>query len=410
MNQAEQTGKKSNQKRLKRFFKTAFMGLLVLCVAAGVGVAAMPKPVPVEATQVRKGQLVITVNEDGTARVKDRYVVSAPLAGNLARIELRAGDEIKQGQVVARLVPSRAPLLDARSRSQTEADVAASYAGVKQAQAQVERASAALEFSRKETGRYKQLRDQKVITEQEMERLLLDERSREAELTSARFGEKVAAHKLTMAQAALGHYADADNKDALTVTSPVSGRVLRLIQQSEGVVQAGTPLLEVGDPAALELVVDVLTSDAVSIKPGHHVQIDEWGGPPLNAVVRNVEPSAFTRVSALGVDEQRVNAVIDLRDPYDKWAALGDGYRVEARIEVLRTDDVLLVPQSALFRASGQWATYLLVDDVARLTRVSVGRRNDQEAEITAGLSPGARLVVHPSEKVKDGVSVQVHK
>lgn len=407
MNQAEKT-RKPDPKRLKRVVKTALSAVVVLCIAAGVGVAAMPKPVPVEATHARRGQLVITVNEDGTARVKDRYVVSAPLAGNLARIELRAGDEIKQGQVLARLVPSRAPLLDARSRSQTEADVAASYAGVKQAQAQVERAQAALDFSRKETARYKQLRDQKVITEQEMERLLLDERSREAELTSARFGQKVAAHKLTMTQAALGHYTDADNKDALTVTSPVGGRVLRLIQQSEGVVQAGTPLLEVGDPSALELVVDVLTSDAVSVKPGNHVQIDEWGGPPLDAVVRNVEPSAFTRVSALGVDEQRVNAVIDLRDPYDKWHALGDGYRVEARIEVLRTDDVLLVPQSALFRAAGQWATYLLVDGVARLTHVQVGRRNDQQAEITAGLSPTAHLIIHPSEKVTDGISVKV--
>lgn len=407
MNQAQPPRKQSAQKRVKRWVKTGLWVAAGALVLAGVVSAALPKPIPVETTKARMGELVITVDEDGIARVKDRYVVSAPLAGNLARIELRAGDEVKQGQVLARIVPLRAPLLDARSRSQTEADVAASHAGVKQAQAQVERANAALEFSRKEMARYQQLLQQKVITAQEMERLELDHRSREAELTSARFGEKVAAHKLTMAQAALGHYGDGGQSEVLTVTSPVSGRVLKLIQQSEGVVQGGTPLLEIGDPTALELVVDVLTSDAVSIKPGHRVQIAEWGGAPLSAVVRTVEPSAFTRVSALGVDEQRVNAIIDLRDPYDQWSALGDGYRVEAHIEVLRTGQALLAPQSALFRSEGRWATYLVQDGTARLTPVEVGRRNDRDAEITAGITQDLRLIVHPNDKVVDGVRVE---
>jgi len=391
----------------KRWFKRIFTSLLILGAAAAAVVSALPKPLPVETVTATRGELVLTVHEDGITRVKDRYAISAPLSGNLTRIELRAGDGVKQGDVVARIVPSRAPLLDARSRSQTEADVAASSAGIKQAQAQVDRAQVALEFARQEAARHKQLYGQKVITEQELERLLLDERTRQAELTSAQFGEKVARHKLTMAQAALGHYTATGAQEALSVTSPVTGRVLKVIQQSEGVVQAGAPLLEVGDPTALEIVVDVLTSDAVSIQPGHPVSITEWGGAPLSAVVRTVEPSAFTRVSALGVDEQRVNAIVDLRDPYDQWARLGDGYRVEAHIEVSRTSDVLLVPKSALFRANGTWAAYRVEDGAARLVQVEVGKSNESVAEISAGLGPGAQLVARPSDKVNDGVKIQ---
>ena len=397
----------SPAKRKPRIFKRLLLSAVGLAIFGGIIVAALPKPVPVEIARASRGELVITVDEDGTARVKDRYVVSAPLGGQLARIELRAGDEVKQGDIVARIVPSRAPLLDARSKSQTEAEVAAAHAGVMQAKAQVERAQAALEFSKREAVRYRELLAQRVVTEQEVERLLLDERSREAELTSARFGEKVAAHKLTMSRAALGHYQDTDEHEVLTVTSPVTGRVLKVIEQSEGVIQAGSPLLEVGDPRALEIVVDVLTSDAVRIQPGHHVSLVEWGGEPLSAVVRTVEPSAFTRVSALGVDEQRVNAVLDLRDGYDKWVQLGDGYRVEAKIEVFRALNVILVPQSALFRVRGSWATYQVREGKAHLTPIEVGHRNDRFAEIVAGLKEGTPIVVHPSDKVVQDVQVQ---
>jgi HlyD family secretion protein len=179
-----------------------------------------------------------------------------------------------------------------------------------------------------------------------------------------------------------------------------------VIQQSEGVVQPGTPLLELGDPTALEIVVDVLTKDAVNIRPGSAVTIEEWGGEPLPARVRLVEPSAFTRVSALGVEEQRVNAIVDLDVPYEQWKALGDGYRVEARIEVFRAEEAVKVPASALFRRDGGWAVFVAAGEVARLRTLETGRRNDREVEVLGGLEPGEAVILHPSDRVQDGVQI----
>jgi HlyD family secretion protein len=406
MNELTTKPTKQTKRLARRILKRAFLGVVLGLAASGVIFALRPQPVSVEVAKAGRGELVVTVDEDGRARVKDRYVVSVPLAGNLARIELRAGDYVKQGQVVARIVPSQAPLMDARSRSQAEAEVAAAQAGLKQSEAQVERATAALEFADAEAGRFRSLLRGQVVSQQEVERMELEQRSRKAELTSASFGEKVALHKLAMARAALGHYRARSDEEVLTVTSPISGRVLKLIQQSEGVVQAGTPLLEVGNPEALEIVVDVLTSDAVKILPGSSAIVEEWGGEALDAIVRVVEPSAFTRLSALGVEEQRVNAVVDLIGPYDKWSKLGDGYRVEARIETFRAEGVLLAPESALFRHQGKWAAYVVKNGIATLRIVTVGRRSDTLAMIEFGLEEGEILVLHPSDKVVDGVKL----
>lgn len=382
------------------------MVLVGLGIVGGLVFAALPKPVPVEGARVTRGELVVTVDEDGKARVKDRYVVSAPLLGNLARIELRAGDEVKQGQVLARLVPLRSPLLDARSRSQSQARISAADAATRQARAQIERGKAALEFAKNEAKRHRALFEQQAISQMELDRVLLEERSRIAELTSAEFGANVAAHEARMARAALGHQEAPEDLDGFTVPSPVTGRVLRIIQQSEGVVQPGTPLLELGDPKALEIVVDVLTSDAVNVRPGSPARIVEWGGAALEASVRTIEPSAFTRLSALGVEEQRVNALLDLSSPYEAWRSLGDGYRVEARIEVYRANGALVVPESALFRHEGKWAVFVLVEGRAKLQQLEVGRRSESFAEVTAGLGEGISVSVHPSDSVVDGVSV----
>ncbi len=398
--------KTAGSRSVRRLIKRILTALVVLAVIAGVVMTAMPKPVPVELGRAERGELVVTVDEDGKTRVKDRYIVSAPLSGNLGRIELRAGDEVKQGEVLARLVPLQAPLLDARSRSETEARVSAALASQRQVQAQIERAEVAYDFARKEAERHKSLFADKAISQMELDRVLSDERARKAELTSAQFGAKVAAHELRMTRAALGRYDSRENTDSLTVPSPVSGRVLKVIQQSEGVIQAGAPLLEVGDPKALEIVVDVLTSDAVSIRPGSPVHIDEWGGETLDAVVRTVEPSAFTRLSALGVEEQRVNAIIDLTAPYEDWSQLGDGYRVEARIEVFRADNALKIPQSSLFRQDASWAAFIVEGNVAKLKQLEVGRRNDTHAEVLSGLSEGQTIVVHPNDDVVDTVEV----
>ena len=385
--------------------------LTTLLLAAGVGVAlAMrPKPLEVEVATAQRAPLLVTVNEDGVTRVTDRFVVSAPLSGNVARIELHAGDSVKQGDVVARILPLRAPLLDARSRSELEARVNASIAALSQSKAQIDRARVARDYAVDESENARKLEKTGTLSRQALDRALVDERSRNAELASAEFGARVAANELTMARAALGRMSASDAGDQFEVTSPVSGRVLRVVQVSEGVVQAGTNLLEVGDPSALEIAVDVLTSDAVHVVPGARVTIEEWGGDPLSATVRMIEPSAFTRLSALGVEEQRVNAVMDVVSPYESWKALGDGYRVAARIEIYRNEGALTIPWSALFRRGQSWAVFSVAGGVAQLRQLRIGRRNELNAEVLEGLDVGARVILHPSDKITDGSPVAVH-
>lgn len=397
------------KRQLRRIINRVLGGAFVLGVVGLLVFAWMPKPVPVVVQAVDRGDVVVTVDEDGQTRVKDRYVVSAPLAGHLERIELRPGDMVKKGQTVARLVPLSAPLLDVRSREQAEARVAAANAALRQSRAQVERIQTSLDFANKELQRQKGLAAQDVISQQALDKATLDQRSLEAELTSSKFGSQVASYELRMAEAALGRAKGvkaAGDSEQLEVTSPVDGRVLRLINESEGVVQAGAQLLEVGDPAALEVVVEVLTKDAVNIQPGAAVSIEAWGGAPLQAHVRRVEPSAFTEVSSLGVEEQRVNALVDLDSPYEQWNALMDGFRIEARIVIASAKGVMRVPMSALFRRDEGWALYAVQDERALLRRVEVGKQNGLQAEIVSGLDLGDQVVVHPSDRVADGVRV----
>ncbi len=411
---SEKSGAKRNNRALRRsagkWIKRVLLAAFGLGLLAMIVFAWLPKPVSVETAVAEKGKLVVTVDEDGRTRVKDRYVISAPLTGNVARVELRPGDSVKQGDVLARLVPLTAPLLDARTRKEAEARVNASAAARLQAKAQIERAQATLAYAKKQAKQTRELVAKGVVAESEADRTDLEERSREAELTSAKFGAKVADHELSMARAALGAFSapgKVPSGEQMVVPSPVAGRVLKVIQESEGVVQAGAPLVEVGDPSALEIVVDVLTSDAVRIPSGARVLIERWGGETLHGRVRLVEPSAFTRLSALGVEEQRVNAVIDLDEPYAKWKPLMDGYRVEAKIIVWQGEDVVKVPSSALFRSGDGWAVFVTRDGRAQTTAVKIGQNNGLEAQIMEGLAPGDRVVVHPSDRVADGVRVE---
>jgi HlyD family secretion protein len=395
---------------LGRWAKRGLWTLVLLAAAGGLVFAWMPQPIPVDAAAVERGRLEVTVDEDGRTRVKNRYVVSAPLTGNLARIALDPGDLVEEGAVLARLLPLDAPMLDGRSRRSTEAQVAAAGAAQRQAAAQIERARAALEFARRDAEQQRALRAQGAVTDREVERAELEERTAQADVTSAEFGARVAAYELETARAALGRMQPGakSSGEEEVVTSPVRGRVLQVITRNEGVVQAGSPLVELGDPAALEVAVDILTSDAVEVKPSCSVTLEAWGGPPLSGRVRLVEPSAFTRVSSLGVEEQRVNAVIDLTEPYAKWSRLGDGYRVEARIVTWAGDGVLSVPVSAAFRSGDGWAVYAVEEGRARLRPVEIGHRTDTRVEIVSGLSEGARVIPHPSDRVKDGVEVSV--
>lgn len=394
--------------KTSRIIRRVVGALFALGVVALIVVASLPKPVPVDTAEVVRGPLEVTVDEDGRTRVEDRFVVDAPIGGRVGRPELQAGDPITEGQVVARIAPLPPQLMDPRSRAQAEARVASARAAQRQARASVSRAQAAAEQAERDRERQTRLSKSGGVAAAAAERATYEARARSEELTSARFGVRVADYELRMAQAALGRHGDADG-DQMEVPAPIDGRVLRVLQESEGVVQAGTPLLEVGDPAALEIVVDVLTADAVRIQSGAPVRIERWGGEvALEGRVRRIEPSAFTKVSALGVEEQRVNVVIGIESPRERWEVLGDGYRVEARIRVWRDDDVLQVPSSALFRTDEGWAVFVVEGEQAARRLVEVGRQTGIDAAIESGLEAGERVIVHPSDQIADGVGVEL--
>jgi HlyD family secretion protein len=304
-------------------------------------------------------------------------------------------------------------LLDARSREQAQARVAGAKAAGSQAKAQIERAKAALAFAKQEVQRIRPLVERGIESSATLQRATLDVDTRQAELTSAKFASRVAEHEEQVARLAFGRLdegATGDDSEQLELTSPIQGRVLAVRHESGGVTAAGTPLLELGDPTALEIVVDVLTRDAVQIQRGAPATITRWGGDTLDAKVRLVEPSAFTRVSSLGVEEQRVNVILDLEQPYEVWASLGEGYRIEANITIWQADDVVRVPSSALFRHEDAWAVFAIDGELAKLTPVEVGRRSTVQAEIVSGLEPGTRVIVHPSDRVADGATVTWHR
>jgi HlyD family secretion protein len=384
-----------------------YIGLGVLFLAAIVS-AWIPKPLPAESAVAAHGAMKVTVDEDGQARVKDRYVVSAPLAGSLARIELDPGDGVKEKQVLAHIAPVQPALLDTRSKASAEARLAQAVAAQKQSQVQIERAQTNFDLSKTELERNQKLFEKGAGSRQALETAELNERRSTAELESQRFGARVAEFEVDMARAALVRLPGSrETGSQLEIPSPVSGRVLKVMHKSEGVVQPGTQLLEVGDPAALEVVVDVLTSDAARIAPGAPVVLDRWGGNPIEGRVRRVEPSAFTRLSALGVEEQRVNVLIDLTSLRDQWTALGDGYRVEAHITVWDAPDVVRVPASAVFRQENGWALFQVADGRAKLTKVELGQRTTREVQVVKGLNGGEKVIVHPSDKIADGVKVR---
>jgi len=394
---------------LRKWIRRVLIALAVLAVVGLIVVAWIPNPVEVEVAEVSRGALVVTVNEDGRTRVKDRYTVSAPVTGNLARPDLEAGDSIEQEQVLARLVPLPPPLLDSRTRAEAKARVDAAMAARRQAQAAVNRARFQRDFAKQESKRAQAVVQQGGLARSDADRAVSTYRSSEEELRSAEFGGRVAEHQLKLAQTTLMQLSgQGEEGEQLEIISPVAGQVLKLFHESEGVVQSGTPILELGDPAALEVVVDVLSQDATRIPRGAPTLIERWGGKnPLRGHVRIVEPSAFTKLSALGVEEQRVNVIINMDDDRELWESLGDGYRVEARISVWEGKDVLRVPASAVFRSEDSWATFVVEDDAAVIRTVELGETNGLETEVLSGLEEGEMVIAYPSDSVRDGVSVE---
>ncbi len=398
---------REHKRKLVRGIRQGIALFAILAAAAAVVLALRPRPVPVDVATVARGALSVTIEETGITRVKDRYVISAPVAGSISRQLLEAGDPVKEGDVVAEIAPSLAPLLDTRSRSEAQARVTAALSALGQAQALAARANVAQDLARDDLARKRTLAHGGSLPPQDLERAEFELRMRGEEVASAAFAVKVAAGQLRVAQAALG--GDAASRDRhVDVVAPASGRVLRVLQKSAGVVPAGAPLLEVGDPEALELVADLLTTDAVRVQPGTPVAIQGWGGDrALAARVRRVEPSAFTKLSALGVEEQRVNVIGAFTEPRTAWAALGDNFRIEARLTLWQGDGVIKVPQGAAFRHGDGWAVFRVESGRARLAPVQIGHRGETEVEITSGLSPGMVVAVHPGDRVKDGARVE---
>ncbi len=389
--------------------RLAFL-VLVLTGAGAIAYALRPVPVAVETAVIGPGALRVTVDEDGRTRIRERYVVSAPLAGRLSRISLREGDSVTAGQtVLAAIDPLDPSLLDPRARAEAEARVGAAEASLMQAGANLSSADAALELAQSELGRLREAAAKGAAAAQELDRAVATQAIRAAERQATGFAGEIARFEVELARAALRRMTPTpnDGDGRFEIAAPVSGRVLRVIQESAAVVQAGAPLVEIGDPEDLELVVDVLSRDAVAIKPGAPALLEQWGGEtPLHGRVRLIEPAAFTKISALGVEEQRVNVLIDIVDPSEARGGLGDGFRIEARIVVWEEPEVLVAPTGAMFRSEGAWAVFAVTDGRARVRGITVGRRNGLDAQVLSGLEPGEIVVVYPSDRVQEGVRV----
>lgn len=397
--------------------------ILLVLLAAAIVVALIwalqPRPVAVDTSVATRGPMAVTVDEEGVTRIAERYVLSSPLAGRLRRIALDPGDPVRAGEtVVAIIEPADPDLLDPRAIAQAEARVRASQAAVQRAQAMLERARTAYNLAETELARIASAQVDGAATQQELDRAMAAERTAADALRAAGFEADIAAYELDVARSALllarGEPVDGDTPAAgrLTLASPIDGLVLRVFEESVRVVAAGDALVEVGDLADLELVIDVLSEDAVAVKPGARITIDHWGGPgALEAVVRLVEPSGFTHVSALGIEEQRVNVVADFVTPREGRLSLGDAFRVEASIIVWNAPDALMVPATAPFRHEGGWAVFVIDGEdgegVARLTPVTLGQRNAEAAQITNGVVEGQRVVRYPGDDVANGVRVR---
>jgi HlyD family secretion protein len=387
--------------------------LVALGVVALLAYAFWPQPVEVDLAPAVVGPLRVTVDERGKTRVKERYVVSAPLNGQVLRLDLKPGHAVRAGKdVVAVLEPTDPALLDERARAEAEARVKAGKSAVHQAGARLERSRAAHQYALAELERVRRLYSSRSVSRQEYDNAVQQEQTNSQDLRAAEFGVRIAEFELDLAQAALVRTRPRSPGEKgewrVEIRSPITGRVLRVHQESAAVVTPGAKLLEVGDPTDLEAEIEVLSADAVKIRPGAKVLMEHWGGTrPLEGRVRVVEPSGFLKVSALGVEEQRVYVIADFDDPPARRPQLGDAYRVEARIVVWEGEHVLKVPAGALFRRGDAWAVFVVREGRARLQAVQVGPSNGLETEVRDGLQEGDPVIPHPSDKITDGVAVR---
>ena len=385
------------------------LAVILAIVAALVAWALRPQPIAVEIAQVTRGVFEQTVVDDGKTRVRDRYVVSAPLAGRVERITLDAGDTVRQGQAVALLTPTAPAFLDARTERELRERIGAAEAQAARARAETQKVLAQRDQARADVNRQAKLAESGFVSATAREQAELALRTAERSVDASRFAEEAARHDLAQARAALARYQSGAPTAKWEVTSPVTGSVLKVVQKSEGAVGLGAPLLEVADARSLEAVVDVLSQEAVAIRPGMAARMEVGiGVPPLRAIVRLVEPAAFTKISALGVEEQRVNIVFDFDGPLDQVWTIGDGFRVEAHIVTHRVEDAVKAPVGALFREGEGWAVFVADGSRAVKRGVKVPRRSGAEAMVEEGLKPGDRVVVYPSDALRDGSRIEI--
>lgn len=377
-------------------------------VAALAAVALWPKTMPVETAVLTRGPLMTTIDEEGRTRVRDRFVVAAPVAGRVLRIELEPGDLVHAGDIVARVRPEAPPLLDARSRAEATAALESARAAVGRVRADEQRAREVLAQAERELARTTQLIAESLATRQLLDARDADVRAATEQVNAASFAARAAEADVARAQARLAPAPAEAGARVVTVSSPVDGVVLKRVRESETVVPAGDPLLEIGNPRQLEVVVDLLSVDAVRVQPGTRVLVEQWGGVgTIAARVRRIEPSGFTKVSALGVEEQRVNVILEFTEAGGAWTALGDGYRIEARLVTWESADVLTVPTGALVRAGGQWAVFVVRNGRAEQQVLTLGHQNGQQAEVVSGVDAGAVVVLHPGDMLLSGARVQ---
>lgn len=384
---------------------------LLLAVVSAIIYGFMPRPVPVDIARASRGPMTVTVEEEGKTRVKDRFVISAPVSGFMRRVELDVGDPVKMGQSVVELEPLRSPVLDPRSRAAAEAAVAAAEAALKAAEENTRARSADAEYAKANLERTKNLYKADYVSRDAMEQSDAEAKRTDANRLSAEAAVKVARFDLDKARTALQYSASEDMSDrarVVAVPTPVKGRVLKIHRESEGVVNSGDPLIDIGDPSKLEVKVEVLSTDAVKIKPGTRVLFERWGGDaPLSGKVRVVEPAGFTKTSSLGVEEQRALVIADITSIPEHWQRLGDGYKVEARFIIWEGKDVLQVHASALFRKGEAWAVFVLKGKRAHEQQVKVGHKNGLTAEILSGLAEGEMVIIHPDDSIEDNTRIR---
>lgn len=392
----------SHQRRTAvRWIKRGILAAIVGSALVAIVIAMLPDPVVVDTAVVTRAPLDVEIRADGRTRIRDTFVVAAPISGELSRIELRPGSHVDAGTVVARIEPPQSPLLDDRTRGEMVARLAAARARERQANTAIASAKIARDAASRDAIRAARLEEGGASSKMDRERAELREQLATQDLATAELAHNAALAEIDALRSTLEPRAR--TQASLPVSAPVSGDVLRVLRESAGPVVAGTPLLELGDRKQLEVVVDVLSRDAERILPGMGVELTTSAAEPLRGQVSTVEPAAFTRVSALGVEEQRVNVVVSLDTPP---SSLGDGYRIDARILLWQGPQVLQVPASALFRSGNRWAVYTVVAGRARIHAVELGHRGRLETEVTSGLAPGDIVIVHPSDKVEDDVKI----